>query len=82
MPRILRSPGSKSFRLENVSVPNADGARVSGKVSKMTVSVPNPVATAGPVTGQWIKISGIRILCKDPYAAYISLALLTTSAKP
>src|ERR1700682_5230918 len=27
MPRILRSPGSKSFRLENVSVPNADGAR-------------------------------------------------------
>ncbi len=27
MPRILRSPRSKSFRLENVSVPNADGAR-------------------------------------------------------
>jgi hypothetical protein len=27
MPRILRSPGSKSFRLENVSVPNEDGAR-------------------------------------------------------
>jgi hypothetical protein len=27
MPRILRSPGSKSFRLEKVSVPNADGAR-------------------------------------------------------
>jgi hypothetical protein len=27
MPRILRSPGSKSFRLENVSVPNADDAR-------------------------------------------------------
>jgi hypothetical protein len=27
MPRILRSPGSKSFRLENVSVSNADGAR-------------------------------------------------------
>ena len=26
MPRILRSPGSKSFRLENVSVPNAGGA--------------------------------------------------------
>jgi hypothetical protein len=27
MPRILRSPGSKLFSLENVSVPNADGAR-------------------------------------------------------
>ena len=27
MPRILRSPGSKSFRLENVPVPNADGGR-------------------------------------------------------
>ena len=27
MPRILRSPGSKSFTLEKVSVPNADGAR-------------------------------------------------------
>src|SRR6266436_557443 len=27
MPRILRSPGSKSFRLENVSVPNGDGGR-------------------------------------------------------
>jgi hypothetical protein len=27
MPRILRSPGSKSFKLENVSVPNADGPR-------------------------------------------------------
>jgi hypothetical protein len=27
MPRILRRPRSKSFRLENVSVPNADGAR-------------------------------------------------------
>ena len=27
MPRILRSPESKSFSLENVSVPNADGAR-------------------------------------------------------
>jgi hypothetical protein len=27
MPRILRSPGSRSFRLENVSVPIADGAR-------------------------------------------------------
>ena len=26
MPRILRSPGSKSFRLENVPVPNAGGA--------------------------------------------------------
>ncbi|SRR6266404_2174543 len=26
MPRILRSPGSKPLRLENVSVPNADGA--------------------------------------------------------
>src|SRR4051812_46322841 len=26
MPRILRSPASKSFRLENVSVPNADNA--------------------------------------------------------
>jgi hypothetical protein len=27
MPRVLRSPRSKSFRLENVSVPNADVAR-------------------------------------------------------
>jgi hypothetical protein len=27
MPRILRSPGNKSFRQENVSVPHADGAR-------------------------------------------------------
>ena len=27
MPRASRSPGSKSFRRENVSVPNADGAR-------------------------------------------------------
>jgi hypothetical protein len=27
MPRILRSPGGKPFKLENVSVPNADGAR-------------------------------------------------------
>ena len=27
MPRILRSRGNKSFRQENVSVPNADGAR-------------------------------------------------------
>jgi hypothetical protein len=27
MPRAFRSPGSKSFRRENVSVPNADGAR-------------------------------------------------------
>jgi hypothetical protein len=30
MPRILRSPGSKSFRLENVSVPNAGGEIASG----------------------------------------------------
>jgi hypothetical protein len=27
MPRAFRTPGSKSFRRENVSVPNADGAR-------------------------------------------------------
>ena len=30
MPRFLRSPGSKSFRLENVSVPNASRGDASG----------------------------------------------------
>jgi hypothetical protein len=30
MPRAFRSPGSKSLRRENVSVPNADGADASG----------------------------------------------------
>ena len=43
MPRILRSPVSKSFRLENVSVPNADKAscerwRITAASERMAVS--------------------------------------------
>ena len=34
MPRILRSPGRKSFRVEKVSVPNADGARSAAPASR------------------------------------------------
>src|SRR6266446_1492207 len=38
MPRILRSPGSKSFRLEKVSVPNADVARCERRPGAWAVS--------------------------------------------
>ena len=56
MPRILRSPGSKSFRLENVSVPNADGARCDAGIRGGLRRSPLRVRSRVPTVSQSLPI--------------------------